>query len=151
MERLLTFDFWSAQIAAAFEAWAILTLLIIAIWGVFRMKLVKKTNELARTRKEMEGLKAYADDLDSRLESARELNSGESDSLAQICRQIDELRKPDLKSGEFSARLKEVDESAARLKLVNLVTRNSLGNDAVGTERKLKLVSDDAPKRKTEE
>src|SRR5262245_60781433 len=129
METLLTFDFWSAQIAAAFEAWAIFVLLIIGFWGVFRIKLAKKNRDLGRTRKEMEGLQAYADDLDARLKSARELNSEESDSLAQIRRQIDQLPKPDLKNAEYTARPKEVDESAARLKMVNLVTRDYLATD----------------------
>jgi|SRR5689334_17819069 hypothetical protein len=141
METLLTFDFWSAQIAAAFEAWAILALLVLAVWGVFRVKLAKRSKELARTRKEMEGLKAYADDVDSRLESARELNSGNSDSLAQIRAQIDELRKSKPQDAKSAARLKELDESAARLALINLVTRNNLGNEAPNKERKLKLVS----------
>jgi len=119
MASLFTFDFWSAQIAAAFEEWAILILLILVFWGVFKIKLV-------RVRKEMKELKVYADDLDSRLQAVRELNSEESDSLAQFRGQIEELRKSELNNAMFAARLKEVDESAARFSVVNLVTRDYL-------------------------
>ena len=146
METLLTFDFWSAQIAAAFEAWAILTLLMLAFWGVFKIKLARKRKELARTRKEMDGLKAYADDLDSRQKSARELNSAKSASLMQIRGQIDELRKlihNDAERRVTAPRLMEVDEAASRLRMVNLITRGQLGSDASDKKRKLRLSGSD--------
>ena len=139
METLLTFDFWSAQIAAAFEAWAILILLMLAFWSVFKIKLV-------RTRKEFARLKAHTDDLDLHLKSARELNSEESGSLMQIRGQIDELRKLIHNNAERSVtipRLTELDESASRLAVVNLITRDQLGTDASDKKRRRKRSGSD--------
>src|SRR5262245_8734876 len=127
LERLISPDFWSDQIAAAFKAWAILFALALAFWAVCKIK-------LAKTNKEMLQLKAYKEAVESRLQLAHDRNVGEANTLAALRVEIDELRrlirpkrKPQIdgdgpskaKPSAVEIALKQVDASAATLAIAN--------------------------------
>jgi hypothetical protein len=114
MQIFLSPEFWSDQIAHVFKAWAIL----LALGLVFCLV-------LAKTKMAMRKLKAYADAMESRLQMARDLNSGETNRLAELRAEIDGLRR--LKSKpRIEAALKAVDASAATLAIANRTTNHIL-------------------------
>jgi hypothetical protein len=86
LESLISSDFWTDLIAAAFKALAIAIPLILVFWAVLKIR-------LARMKKEMRGLKAYTEAIESRLQLARDLNVGEANTLAELRGEIDALRQ----------------------------------------------------------
>ena len=138
METLLSSDFWSDQIAAVFKAWAILVPLILALWAAFKIK-------LAKTKKEMRGLRAYTEAVESRLQLARELNAGEAKAIAEIRTEVDRLRqliKARARRSSVEPIIKEVDASGATLAMTNRTTNHVLTAKELaigGLEEKQKL------------
>ena len=115
MTNLLNPDFWSNQIAGALKAWAILIPLILIVWATFKIK-------LAKSKKEMRGLRAYTEAAESRLQLARELNAGEANTLDGIRAQVNELRASIKSNAEPSAvepMIKKIDASAVTLAMTN--------------------------------
>ena len=141
MTNLLSLDFWSDQMAAALRAWAILIPLILVVWATFKIK-------LAKTKKEMRGLRAYTDAVELRLQLARELNSGEANTLDGIRAQVNELRATIKGYAEQSAvepMIKEIDASAVTLAMTNsttdhVLTAKDLAIGDLEVKQKLKLV-----------
>jgi hypothetical protein len=122
METLLSPDFWSDQIAAALKGWAILIPLILALWAAFKIK-------LAKTKKEMRGLRAYTEAVESRLQLARELNAGDAKAIAEIRTEVDRLRqliKAKARRSTVEPIIKEVDASTATLAMTNTTTDHVL-------------------------
>ena len=138
METLLSPDFWSDQIAAALKGWAILIPLILALWAAFKIK-------LAKTKKEMRGLRAYTDAVESRLRLARELNAGDAKAIAEIRTEVDGLRqliKAKARRSRVEPIIEEVDASAATLAMTNRTTDHVLTAEGLaigGLEEKQKL------------
>ena len=138
METLLSSDFWSDQIAAVFKAWAILVPLILALWAAFKIK-------LAKTKKEMRGLRAYTEAVESRLQLARDLNAGEANAIAEIRAELDRLRrliKARARRSSVEPIIKEVDASGATLAMANRTTNHVLTAKELaigGLEEKQKL------------
>ena len=141
MTNLFSPDFWSDQIATAVRAWAILIPLVLAFLAVFKIK-------LAQTKKEMRGLIAQTDAVESRLQLARELNAGEAKAIAEIRTEVDGLRqliKAKARRSTVEPIIKEVDASAATLAMTNSTTDHALTAKelAIGgleEKQKLKLV-----------
>ena len=141
METLLSFDFWSDQITAALKAWAILIPLILALWAAFQIK-------FAKTKKEMRGLRAYTEAVESRLQLARELNAGEAKAIAEIRTEVDGLRqliKAKARRSMVEPIIKEVDASAATLAMTNsttdhVLTAKELAMGGLDKKQKLKLI-----------
>jgi hypothetical protein len=145
LESFLSPDFWSGQIAAAFKAWAILLGLGLVFWIALIVK-------LAKTKKEMRKLKVYTDAIESRLQLARDLNSGDINRLAALLAEIDGLRqlinasngskrKPRL----VEATLKELDASAATLAMAtsatdHIHTAETLAIGGLEKKQRLRLV-----------
>ena len=122
MEILLSPDFWFEQIAAALKAWAILIPLILVLWAVFKIK-------LAKTKREVRGLRAHTEAVESRLQLARELSAGEAKTIAEIRTELDGLRQLIKAKGRRSRVepiIKEVDASAATLAMSSSTTKHVL-------------------------
>ena len=141
MTNLFSPDFWSDQIATAVRAWAIFIPLVLALLAVFNIK-------LAKTKKEMRGLIAQTDAVESRLQLARELNAREAKAIAEIRNEVDGLRqliKAKARRSTVEPIIKEVDASAATLAMTNSTTDDALTAKelAIGgleEKQKLKLV-----------
>ncbi len=122
METLLSPDFWSDQIASAAKAWAILILLVLGFWATLSIKRVK-------TREEMDRLKAYEQLVESRLQLARDLNSGETKAIVEIRSELDRLRQSMAANAEprvLEQIIREVDASAATLVMASSATNHVL-------------------------
>ena len=141
METLLSFDFWSGQIAAALKGWAILIPLILALWAAFKIK-------LAKTKKEMRRLKVHTEAVESRLQLARELNAGDAKAIAEIRTEVDGLRqliKAKARRSRVEHIIDEVDASAATLAMTNsttdhVLTAKELAMGGLEEKQKLRLV-----------
>src|SRR5262249_8637606 len=134
MQTLLSTEFWSTQIAAAFQAWAIWIPLILAF-------VVASGIKKAITAKKLRELLAYTDAAESRLQSARDLNAREANTLARLRAEIVSLRRlieAQPKSTVVETALEVVDISAARLAMANSTTDHVLtaGNLAIGNLEK---------------
>ena len=122
METLLSSDFWLDQMASALKAWAVLIPFIMAFFAVSKIR-------RAKLEKKNRGLKAYADEVKSRLQLAREENSGEAKAIAQIQTEISELRqliKTGTESSVVEPAIKDAESSAAALVMANRTTDNVL-------------------------
>jgi septal ring factor EnvC (AmiA/AmiB activator) len=141
-KSVLSSDFWSQQLGAAFKAWAILIPLMLAFCIIEFIK--GKTNE-----KRMRELRAHTEAVESRLQLARDQNAGETDRLAAIHTQIDELRsliKANPAQTTIEPMIKEVKESASSLEMANrttdhILTAERLAIGGLNRSQKLKLVS----------
>ena len=141
METLLSPDFWSDQTAAALKAWAILIPLVLVLWAAFKIK-------IAKTKKEMRGLRAYTEAVESRLQLARELNAGDAKAIAEIRTEVDGLRqliKAKARRSRVEPIIEEVDASAATLALINsttdhVLTAKELAIGDLEEKQKLRLV-----------
>ena len=141
METLLSPDFWSDQIAAALKAWAILIPLVLVLWAAFKIK-------IAKTKKEMRGLRAYTEAVEFRLQLARELNAGDAKAIAEIRTEVDGLRqliKAKARRSRVEPIIEEVDASAATLALINsttdhVLTAKELAIGDLEEKQKLRLV-----------
>jgi hypothetical protein len=148
MEVLLGPDFWLDQIAAALKAWAILLPLILIFVSAFSIR-------SAIAERKLRGLRVYTEAIESRLQLARDLNTGEANTLAKLRTEIDALRQlidAKLKSrtrkkpSEVEATLKEVDTSAATLAMANsttdhVLTAEKLSIGGLKENQKLRLVT----------
>jgi hypothetical protein len=138
METLLSSDFWFDQIAAVLKAWVILVPLSLVLWVAFKIK-------LAKTKKEMCGLRAYTEAVDCRLQLARDLNAGEAEAIAEIRAEVDALRqliKAKARRSTVEPILKEVDAAGAILAMTNCTTNHVLTAKELaigGLEEKQKL------------
>ena len=132
---LLTPDFWSDYIAAALNAWAILIpLLILAFWVGFKFK---KMN----ADKQINGLRAHTENIEFRLQLARDQNTGEAKAISDIRAEVDKLREQIKANAEATAlepTIKEVDETTAALVMANNTTDHILNakNLAIGGTKK---------------
>jgi hypothetical protein len=141
METLLSTDFWSDQIAAALKAWAILIPLVLVLWAAFKIK-------IAKTKKEMRGLRAYTEAVESRLQLARELNAGDAKAIAEIRIEVDGLRqliKAKARRSRVEPTIKGVDASAATLAMNisttdHVLTAKELAIGDLEKKKKLRLV-----------
>ena len=141
METLLSPDFWSDQTAAALNAWAILIPLVLVLWAAFKIK-------IAKTKKEMRGLRAYTEAVEFRLQLARELNAGDAKAIAEIRTEVDGLRqliKAKARRSRVEPIIEEVDASAATLALINsttdhVLTAKELAIGDLEEKQKLRLV-----------
>lgn len=140
MQTLLSADFWSDQIAAAFQAWAIWIPLILAFVVASKAIAAKKMRELS----------AYTEAVESRLQLARDLNAGERNTLASLRAEIDALRQlieaqPKSRTrrpSEVETTLKVVNTSAATLAMANTTTDHVLTAENLaigGLEKKQNL------------
>jgi hypothetical protein len=138
MEILLSSGFWSDQVAAAREAWAIFVLLILISWIGFRFK-------SSKTRKELLGLRAHTAAMESRLQLARDHNAGEAKEIAALRSEIDALRQSLTTKAKRKAAepgIKEVEASAATLAMTNATTDHILTAKTLaigGIEKKQRL------------
>jgi len=124
METLLSPDFWSAQLTAAFEAQAILIpLLILAFWfGV----LVAHRSGKSRTRREDQ------ENFESRLRLARDQNSDEAKFIVEVASKIQALRKLNeakAKRSDVESIIEEADAKTRALAMANQITNHILSAD----------------------
>jgi hypothetical protein len=138
LESFLSPDFWSGQIAAAFKAWAILLGLGLVFWIALIVK-------LAKTKKEMRKLKVYTDAVESRLQLARDPNSGDINRLAELLAENDGLRQLINARNDFEATLKELDASAATRAMAtsatdHILTAETLAIGDLEKKQRLRLV-----------
>jgi hypothetical protein len=122
MEAFLSSDFWFVQIAAAANAWAIVIPLFLIFFGVFKIR-------LAKAAEKMRGLRAHAETVESRLELARELNSGEAETIAKIRTEVSKLRRMiEVKTEPHVVEpgIQDVEASAATLGMKNRTVNHVL-------------------------
>ena len=124
--------------APALHAWPIfiallaifISLSILAFWAGLRSKNADANEQIRR-------LKAEKELLDSRLQLARDQNTGEARTIADIRTEVDELRgliKANADPSKLEPIIKEVDASAAALVMANSTTDHILSaqNLAIG-------------------
>ena len=115
MQALLSADFWLDQTASAYKAWAIFIPFILAFFALFKIRLAKLENQNRE-------LRAHSEVVDSRLQLAREANSGAAETIGEIQNQIHELReliRVEKSPTVIEPIIKEVDASAATLVMAN--------------------------------
>jgi septal ring factor EnvC (AmiA/AmiB activator) len=148
VEAFLSPGFWFDQIAAAVKAWAIIillfpTILILLCLGVLAGFRIAR----AKSAKEVRSLRAHSEAVESRLEVARELNSGEAETIAKIRTEVDELRQlieAKTEARVVEPRIQEVAASTAALAMTNRVTDHVLTAEELAIKgfenrRRLKL------------
>jgi hypothetical protein len=132
---LLTPDFWSDYMTAALNAWAIvIPLLILAFWIGFKFKKINAD-------KQIRGLRAHTEDIELRLQLARDQNIGEAKAIADVRAEVDKLReqiKANAEAPALEPAIKEADETAAALVMANTTTDHILNAKTLaigGTKR----------------
>jgi len=130
-EMLLSRDFWWDQITSALGAWAIIVPLVLLTLAVgIKIKSARAANALLR-------MKAHTEAVEARLELARELNAGEAKTIADIRKDIVELRTllgTDSKPSSLEPLLADAEARADTLGTANRTTDHVLNakNVAIG-------------------
>jgi len=130
-EMLLSPDFWSDQITSALRAWAIIVPLLLLTLAVgIKIKSARAASALLR-------LRAHTEAVEARLELARELNAGEAKTIADIRKDIVELRTllgTDSKPSSLEPLLADAEARANTLGTANRTTDHVLNakNVAIG-------------------
>jgi len=115
-------------------------IIVISVYNLVATKL-----KLAKLKKQIRELQEHVDAVDSRLQLARELNSGDSLAISEVRAEVARLRKKIAANAEpvvDEAHLKEVEASAAALAITNSTTDHILHAEhlAIGdVENKPKL------------
>lgn len=120
-------EFWSAQLPLAMQAWAIVVPLLILVF------LIAWKIKSAVDDGEVRGLKAHKEFLEAQLQQAREKNLGGAKEIADIQREIAELRRLIAANAQASALepiIKTVETTAGALAANNIATHHILS--AVG-------------------
>jgi hypothetical protein len=123
METLLGSDFWSKQFFYGSQAWVVLaSLCILAFYAGFRIRGVRAKSEALK-------LKADIETIETRLQLARELNSGDAEAINDIRTDIRELRRmigTDVQPNSLEPLIKDLDARTDALALSNRTTDHIL-------------------------
>jgi hypothetical protein len=121
MEMIFSTEFWSDQITDAVGAWAVIVpILLLTFWAGFRLK---------TTGAKMRELEKHKENIESRLELARELNAGDTKIVSRIRNEIAELRKlveAKAKPSTLEPIVKEVEATAEALATAKTATNHVL-------------------------